>query len=328
MDVFTACQEKGTPSPKNRKMHHRTAFLLKTMIQSTSILPPRFLHNMIKFITKLIPALLISCASFASQSYTISSCQDLQNMENDLEGNYTLNQDIDCTGFVWHSIPGFFQGTLDGQGFIINNLTLHHDIVNHSPDWHFMAIFEQLYRAKISNLTIKKAVFEMKTPSTETPIEQPIKTPLRAAQLKQMGPGEDATVGGIIAVMAYETTFENISFDTIRADLSTVGSFGLLAAVTKNSTIHKLNINRSVISIDGECVAGFAVGSMMNDTDKIDTNWVLEANISDSVLVVNAKTAFLGVVAGQLTGGSLIQNQLNNITIKNRYTSDYESTIP
>lgn len=39
----------------------------------------------------------VSATTSVQQSYTISSCAQLQNMNNDLEGLYTLTTDLDCT---------------------------------------------------------------------------------------------------------------------------------------------------------------------------------------------------------------------------------------
>jgi len=65
--------------------------------------------------------------------YLVSSCADLQAMENDLYGHYQLTTDIDCAGFDAGDGKGFrpigsfdwetrFFGTLDGDGHTISNL--------------------------------------------------------------------------------------------------------------------------------------------------------------------------------------------------------------
>lgn len=64
----------------------------------------------------------------------ITDCEGLQAMENNLTGNYRLANNIDCSststwnagdGFVpVGSLLGFFQGTLDGNGKVISNLTI------------------------------------------------------------------------------------------------------------------------------------------------------------------------------------------------------------
>jgi hypothetical protein len=64
-------------------------------------------------------------------TYNITTCAELQDMSNDLAGNYVLAQDIDCVGFDYGDGYGFmpvgnytdhFTGTFDGQGHTISNI--------------------------------------------------------------------------------------------------------------------------------------------------------------------------------------------------------------
>ena len=61
----------------------------------------------------------------------INTCQQLQDIQNDLNGDYELVRDIDCSDTVnWNAGAGFdpigtgipFRGTLDGNGHVINDL--------------------------------------------------------------------------------------------------------------------------------------------------------------------------------------------------------------
>ena len=61
-------------------------------------------------------------------TYHITTPQELQNMQNDLDADYILDNDLDMTGFEWEPVGyghpyGVFTGTFDGQGFTISNLT-------------------------------------------------------------------------------------------------------------------------------------------------------------------------------------------------------------
>ena len=72
-----------------------------------------------------------------SDPYQISTCQELQNIENDLNANYILTGNINCNGFSFHSIKGdcvlstngncqawngSFSGIFDGKGYEISGL--------------------------------------------------------------------------------------------------------------------------------------------------------------------------------------------------------------
>jgi len=63
--------------------------------------------------------------------WIIIDCEDLQNMNLHLDGNYVLGDDIDCSGFYFDPIGGaaeygynLFTGNFDGQYHSISNLTI------------------------------------------------------------------------------------------------------------------------------------------------------------------------------------------------------------
>ena len=70
----------------------------------------------------------------ADSPYRITTCVQLQEMSSDLDASYRLDSDIDCSGTTsWNSGAGFvpvgslgtpFQGTLDGVGYAISDLTI------------------------------------------------------------------------------------------------------------------------------------------------------------------------------------------------------------
>ena len=67
----------------------------------------------------------------AEEWIPIYTAGDLQNIQNDLAGNYKLMNDIDMSDFSWKPIGEDtkaklrgFTGTLDGQNFSISNLSL------------------------------------------------------------------------------------------------------------------------------------------------------------------------------------------------------------
>lgn len=60
----------------------------------------------------------------AAEPIRITSCQELQNMGANLDGDYYLDNPIDCAGFNFTTIPGTFTGSLDGQHHKIENLTV------------------------------------------------------------------------------------------------------------------------------------------------------------------------------------------------------------
>ncbi len=77
---------------------------------------------------------LLALAACASAQTMITTCQELQDMNLDLAGNYALANDIDCSATSgWNSGAGFepvgnftaqFTGSLDGQNYQITDLAI------------------------------------------------------------------------------------------------------------------------------------------------------------------------------------------------------------
>lgn len=86
----------------------------------------------------LISLFAITCIAVRGTDYQITTCTDLQNMQNDPAGNYTLANNIDCSDTInWNSGAGFvpienFTGQLDGHGFIIDKFYMNrlNDAIN------------------------------------------------------------------------------------------------------------------------------------------------------------------------------------------------------
>lgn len=65
-----------------------------------------------------------------SSPYQIESCNDLQNIADDLDAYYVLNRNVDCDGIIMTRIGHFenpFTGSLKGNGYTISNVILTND---------------------------------------------------------------------------------------------------------------------------------------------------------------------------------------------------------
>ena len=82
---------------------------------------------LILVILALVLTFLLLPLASANQPIPISSCEDLQNMQNDLSADYYLTNNIDCSDTInWNDGDGFrpistFTGSLDGQNYKIIN---------------------------------------------------------------------------------------------------------------------------------------------------------------------------------------------------------------
>jgi hypothetical protein len=71
----------------------------------------------------LLDNLIVNGRGTADDPYQIYTCGQLQDIEDDLDGYYQLQQDIDCSGSEQSPIEGGFKGVFDGDGHTISNWT-------------------------------------------------------------------------------------------------------------------------------------------------------------------------------------------------------------
>jgi len=99
--------------------------------------------------------------------YSITNCLQLQGINNDLTGIYTLDNNIDCSDTVnWNGGNGFaslgydsnnpvaFTGTLDGAGNSISALFINQNPVDANNGDCNVGLFSQTYDATIENLSL------------------------------------------------------------------------------------------------------------------------------------------------------------------------------
>ena len=78
--------------------------------------------------------------------YKIYTPQDLQDMSKDRLGDYIIMNDIDMSGFEFATISGTFQGTINGQGHTISNLTIKNENAG---------IFQEIKNVKVKDILFK-----------------------------------------------------------------------------------------------------------------------------------------------------------------------------
>ncbi len=92
---------------------------------------------------------------------TVSTCEDLQNVNNDLEANYIQTADIDCSGISNFQVigreRGVFLGSYDGKGYKIRNLTIQRDIQTDNQSFSGVGLFGVVAGANLTNITLENA---------------------------------------------------------------------------------------------------------------------------------------------------------------------------
>lgn len=105
-------------------------------------------------------------AGIPGDPYIITTCQNLQDIELNLDGKYQLANDIDCSGSSsWNSGRGFipvgasteFTGTVNGYGHNINNLTINGGGYGGAGTDVFVALFAQTANAHLLNFKVTNA---------------------------------------------------------------------------------------------------------------------------------------------------------------------------
>lgn len=111
----------------------------------------------------------------------ISTCQDLQNMQNDLSANYELTHDIDCSDTVnWNQgqgflpvglfeehYPVFFTGVLEGNNYTISNLFTDLTADNNYVHGAGLGLFGFTSGALIQDLRLSNPSFTKLTPNSQ-----------------------------------------------------------------------------------------------------------------------------------------------------------------
>ena len=174
--------------------------------------------------------------------HNVSSCEDLQNIDNDLSGNYVLTQDIDCSGTAsWNDNTGFspigmnegdssFTGTLDGQGHKITGLF--EDRTSIESDQR-VGLFYQTSFAHLENFLLQGGSFS--------------------------GHGD----AGAIAVYAQATAAHQVgsTADVTSSDTDYVGGlFGEFWDDNSNSSVSQLSNSFSTGTVTGDGTVGGLMG--------------------------------------------------------------------
>ena len=225
----------------------------------------------------------------------INTCTDLQNMQNDLSGNYALCSDIDCSATSsWDGGAGFapvgptFNGFLDGRGYAIKNLYM-------SRNTYSVGLFQSIngHDALIKNVTLKD-------PNIRS---------------------TSYNVGGFVGVIANSSglVMSNVVIEggTISSSVYNVGG---LAGTISNAEGPAAIENSAVknVTISGTYNVGGLAGTISN----ADNNATIISNSAVYDATINASSYQLGGLAGRISNanGPVISNSIVGNTSLNGTT--------
>lgn len=183
-------------------------------------------------------------------SYQITNCIDLQNMNQNLSASYILANDIDCSqSKSWNGGNGFrpvmtFTGILDGQNHVINNL------YSHWPQG-YAGLFGWTRNANISNV--------------------------RLTNEDVMGRGP---VGGLIDIME-SSAIKNCdlqgAIQTNDAQDTSFSVGGLIGEAEEGATVINAHVEGTVIS-DGDGSVGGLIGENFGNLENVSFSGTVKGN--------------------------------------------------
>lgn len=244
------------------------------------------LNNIFKFSILFF----VSLVSYG-QDYSIATCQDLQNIKNDIIGDYTLIQDIDCTGFDWQTIDKF-SGTLTGRNsqtdeiYSIRNLSIYPSV---SSKGYIGGFSNSMYYASINDVIFDNI---------------------------KLSSDDNANDGGILASVAITSRFKNVtlsnSYFKVKKEIKNIG---LLFGSAHDITLDTIRLNKNMLTSD--LSSGQSIGLMVGNLDSSQIN---HSEIADCSFKGNdlPRSWYATDAIGGLVGGSRDISLTHNL-IKNSH---------
>jgi len=209
--------------------------------------------------------------------YLISSCQELQDMNQNLTGYYTLVSNVDCSGFNFSAVGNLaakFSGQLDGGSHTILNLV--------PADGSFaIGLFGATDGAVIKNLKLEGGT----------------------VSISPMNP----YVGGVVG-FAQNTTLTNVhSNQTINSN--SYGYLGgLVGIISNNDTIAESSFSGNLSGTDTNSYTGGIAGLIYDSASSITNSYT-----TGTIYPPSGGHSIGGIVGSNFSGGS-ITNVYSTVT--------------
>lgn len=236
-------------------------------------------------------------------SRTISSCQQLQDMRNDLEANYTILNDIDCSTLASTPVAGIFEpvgngvavfnGSLNGNNFKISNLNINYSIENDNTKFIGAGLFGVVAGATLQNIVIEGAVISgtYTLPSTVDANGNGVPDPPGSIAVDPNNPSIPS--GGNLGLGAQEAGLSAQTFSRFAAG-------GIAGVVAGWGTYSNLKVNDTVITGP---ISGGVFGSVY-PTALIEST-IIAPEDGDGVMILDnlsSSGALYGFVSGGVVG--------------------------
>lgn len=279
----------------------------------------------------------VSLGEWWTSGTAISTAQEfydaVTNLNSTSDDSYYLTQDIDFTNFNWEYTDTIddviFRGTLDGNGYSINNLTIYTYSTSHT----YFGLFARVEGGTITNLVFNNVQLEL---SSTVLNYSHMRTGLIAGRVIDgnstisnitiIDSGVRGTsyygVGGLVG-QVYGTSanlnISNIKTDNLTVYTSTYNVGGLVGYIySRGSTV-----NISDVDVDVEVFSEYAYSYQGGLVGKIKAGAYL--NINNAIIEMSTKNTSenglgtLGEYTGKYTAGVIGYNQSYDVTINNTF---------
>ncbi|MCA9331422.1 fibronectin type III domain-containing protein, partial [Candidatus Saccharibacteria bacterium] len=274
-------------------------------------------------------------------SHTLSSCADLQTINYDLIGTYTLAQDIDCSGYnitiqtgggEEYTFDGIipigtwsrygFRGTLNGNGHSIRNIR----IANSEIPIMYIGLFSRTTDATIQNVTLNDIDYEqtgIPTGMVGGMVGYSIRTEFSNVSVTgditgvYASPGTSdtiETIGGVIGYAELETTLNKVYSDV---DISVSRTY---MATTSDAQIFIGGLVSVTSPVDGIITSSDVPPEILAEYTNIDETASASLDNVYSVGDISA-TKSAGSLADTRAGIGGITAFLMQGTVNHAYTS-------
>ncbi len=269
---------------------------------------------------------VLELATTQQQSYTIATCQELQDIQNDPSGIYTLANDINCSDTVnWNSGKGFlpidvFIGTLKGNGHTIDSIYMNTQIIGSPQDtFHGVGLFGVVMDANITNVRLQNTTLIASFALDETVdadqdgIPDDVQLPTSPEEIQQLLAGGQeeilARLGSIAGVVG---------------NFGKVGA-GTMAGLVLGGTYQDITSNNAAV-IGGEAGGIFGIVTPFSLQAQLGG---ASAPFTESAPITMSRLSSSGAVNGVVSGGLIgliLSGISNDINVPQVKVQDSSST--
>ncbi|MDD4251481.1 MAG: GLUG motif-containing protein, partial [Candidatus ainarchaeum sp.] len=238
----------------------------------------------------------------------ISTCDELQNMNLNLSGNYVLTQDVDCDIAPYNIGSGFdpigdnttnFTGSLNGAGHKITGLFINRPETNYVGLFGFTSLNAIIQNVSLKNVNITGSSYVGSLIGNSA--SSSVKNVFVEAQSII---GKDY-VGGLIGKYYFSAASRDLNDSSVKLEIltSTGNAGGLIGGTQNGGNTTKLLINRVSVNVSDKIYStGSYVGGLIGNFISLNSTIVDSNSDINSIIVEDYDGEYVGGFVGNMTG--------------------------